>query len=725
MTEKQPVFVVQNIAIYNRAGKIRVGVVGPNGLPAFNTDIPVPHEVFSSDKEQFLALGHEFILFKPLVNDERCHRCHNPKDKTRGMIVIKTSMVEAETEVNTTAKRLLLFAFFLGLTSEIFLLRIVRKTILGPLEILNKGSEFLRAGRLDHRIDIKNDDEFGALGQTFNQMASSLEKSHEGLERSVRQKTNELRVISELSTEVFRGNLNLRDIIDQFIESKKGDLAGFISLHDASIEKSSPLNMPALTKSIVESAISFAGMHTAVLWLKKDGCLHLESTFSTGSSPEDNGREVAEGLLPPVLPLDGSFPGRCITEKRSIETLAIENMASLSGLINHYGFRYAVAIPLKFKGAVSGCLTLFKKNDFFMTDAEKAIVLLFAGQSAAAINNSKLFSSLKTEKEFSEAIFNCASSGIMVVGAEGEVLKVNDAGAEILRTRPGNIIGKKLAELIPGSEPMLLVEEGFFKEIVVQMPDGSSIPVGFNNSYLSNPLGGKGGVVILFKDLSEIKRLQAGIKKKEYFETMEKVISGVAHEVRNPLFGISSVGHILESELVTPQHQALVKAMLKETGRMQHLIEELLLYTRPTKLITTDVDLGNLMEELRHFVDSKKVNIIFSVTIPSMLILRADRDKITQVFVNLITNALDAAKSTVTASAGISGGLIEIMVADDGAGIPPENLDKIFDPFFTTKRGGTGLGLSICKKIVEDHGGRIEVKSTEGKGTVVTLTFME
>ncbi|MBI5102631.1 MAG: HAMP domain-containing protein [Nitrospirae bacterium] len=894
MTEEDPTSVIRNIDAFNKSRDVRIGVVGSDGRPAFKTSIEIPKDIFSSQKEQTLKSDGEFILYKPLLNDKVCHKCHSPADPTRGMIVIRTSMARADADVRATAKRVIVFGFLLGLMSEGFLLIILRKTVLKPLDALNKGTSFLRAGKLDHRIEIKSDDEFGALGQAFNHMASTLEKSHEHLERSVKQKTNELRVIAELSTEVFRGDLDLNKIIEQFleaitgkmgfgyaslcfvdretgslsneykkglergfcsmeinlgsdhpfarainearpmvkkpseigapesysntilvpllshqrrrcrdvnqcehltcpafnseeercwlmestlcrspqsvegrhkifgclhcnvfpvlgvlivgvrdgvtsssvhslqilssviasavennrfIENKKGDIANLITLHDISIEKSSHLSMPELTRAIVESSTVFAGMHTSVLWLAEGEDLRMESMFSEAAGSDSEARP-----FPSLLPIRGSFPGQAIVEKRAIESTRTESLEEFRALIDRHDFRYAVAIPLKFKGSVSGCLTLFKKNDFLMTDSQKAIMMLFASQSAASINNSKLYSALRNEKDFSEAIFNSASTGIMVVDPWGSILKINSSGADILNSVPESVVGRRLTTVLPGSGPMLYMDGGLSREITIMMPDGVSIPLGYSTSKLPDSSGHESGLIILFRDLSEIRRLQSEIKKREYFETMGKLIAGVAHEVRNPLFGISSIGQLLERELDEPRHQTLIRALLKESGRMQRLIEELLLYTRPSKLVQAEVDLGHLLTDMTSYARAKNPNVTLSVNVPDIM-LWADRDKITQVFLNLINNAIDAAKTTVSISAAMSENGVEVRVTDDGPGIAADHVTRIFEPFFTTKQGGTGLGLPISRKIIEDHGGSIEVRSPEGGGTTVIMTL--
>jgi signal transduction histidine kinase/HAMP domain-containing protein len=887
MLRADPAALIDNMRALNNTGTMKVGVVGSRGRPVFGTDIPVPEEIFRLNSDYRVTTAEELTLYRPIPNDKRCHRCHSPQDKKRGMIVIKTSLAEAEEETSETARRLAIFAVFLGLTSEAFLMVALRKKILDPLGVLHRGAQRLKAGRLDHRIKLKSDDEIGALASCFNEMAESIESSHANLEHAVRERTKELRVIAELSSSVFRGDLGLTDIIEQFlgtiteelgfgyaslclvdkktgllsrefkkgvgdslcavgislasehpltktirealpsirkaeevgappshstvavvpilshqrrrcteinvcsfkecpayfgaddrcwltdgtlcrspqavagkdkiygclhcpvfpvlgvlitgrggkigktslhsleilaselasaienqkfIEAKKDDIAKLIQLHDVSVES---LQDPgsSLTKTIVSSASVFSNANAAILWLLRKDCT-LQPADAFGIDP---------GLIPPSLGTADTFVGKTIEEEGVIETLEMGRVACLEELIKEYGFLYVASISLKFKNIVFGCITLFKNSDFLMSDSEKAVTLLFASQAAAVMNTNRIYDELKAEKEFSDAIFSGASSGIMVLDREGRILKMNNVGAEILQVEPSGIVGRKITELYPETKDMLFVDSSIGREISVILPSGDTLPIGFANSLLFEPNDAKEGIIVLFRNLSEIKRLQAEVKKKEHFATMAKVISGVAHEIRNPLFGISSIGQILEREVDSAQHRALAQAMLRESDRMKRLIEELLLYTKPSRFEITEVGLSTLFEELGHYLGARRETLSLSIDIPPLTTLRADRDKIRQVLLNLLNNAADAARTEIHVSAKTSGNIVEIRIADDGSGISENDLTRVFDPFFTTKKGGTGLGLPICKKIVEDHGGTIDIFSEKNRGTTVVL----
>ena len=346
---------------------------------------------------------------------------------------------------------------------------------------------------------------------------------------------------------------------------------------------------------------------------------------------------------------------------------------------------------------------------------------MFAIPAASELERMQSDRLLKSQKEYSDTIFDSASSGILVLDVSGRILKVNHAGAAILGSDTEELSEKKITELYPVTEPFLIMDQSVRKEILLPRADGTVIPIGFSNSPLGTSHDLTDGVIVMFRDLSDTKKLQEELRKKDYLATMSQVVSGVAHEVRNPLFGISSIGQILEREIDIPQHRALISAMLKETTRMKNLIDELLLYTRPSRLDIRQLDLGLLFRELEHHLTGKRAEVSVSFDVPLQITISADRDKITQVLLNLLNNAVEAARTSVSVKAMPSEDHAEITIYDDGPGIPPANREKIFEPFFSTKKGGTGLGLPICRKLVEDHDGSLVFHSREGTGTTVIL----
>lgn len=321
--------------------------------------------------------------------------------------------------------------------------------------------------------------------------------------------------------------------------------------------------------------------------------------------------------------------------------------------------------------------------------------------------------------------------GVMLLDMDGRVKMINRYAVQMMRCREEEVVGRKLSDALPSSAALVAAvfekaDGGLFQELEYIAPDGTQVPIGFSSTYYRGAAGGYEGIIVSFRDLSELKALQAELVSKERFAAMGRLVAGVAHEVRNPLFGISSIGQIFERELTNPAHIELVQALLSEARRLNQLVDELLLYGRPVQLKPFACDLRKLWQEVldANRQEIQEMNVRTAVddagSIPRVL---ADPHQMRQVFLNLLRNALEASPrgSTISARFLIADRYLVFELRDEGEGIPGENQDKVFDLFFTTKHRGTGLGLAICRKIVEDHGGDIKIESDAGAGSRVTV----
>jgi two-component system sensor histidine kinase HydH len=325
-----------------------------------------------------------------------------------------------------------------------------------------------------------------------------------------------------------------------------------------------------------------------------------------------------------------------------------------------------------------------------------------------------------------EGILSNMSGGVLLLGMDGTVKLINLQGAQMLRCKRENVIGRNLAESVPGTAAFMDADSGSYREIELHAPDGTNIPIGFSSTYYYGANGEHEGVIVDYRDLTEIKALQSELISKEGFAAMGKVVAGVAHEIKNPLFGISSIAQIFERELEKAEHKELARALLSETRRLNQLVEELLIYGRPMNLTLDRCDLRRLWQEV--FELHKKEIEKKSITITGDFNLRPpvaylDARQIRQVFLNLLRNSLEATArgGEINIKLLLEDRYIIFKIADTGAGIPANIMGRVFDLFFTTKPKGTGLGLAICRKIVHDHGGEITIESMERKGTTVTV----
>ncbi|NTW60662.1 MAG: HAMP domain-containing protein, partial [Nitrospirae bacterium] len=327
-----------------------------------------------------------------------------------------------------------------------------------------------------------------------------------------------------------------------------------------------------------------------------------------------------------------------------------------------------------------------------------------------------------------QGILASISSGVALLTRDGHVKLMNRQGVQILRRVKEDLVGSHLTEIVPETQAFLHARAGAREEIVVQMPGGNSIPIGFTSSPYAAGGGDQECRIVVFQDLTELKALQAEHLDREWFAAIGRVVASVAHEIRNPLFGISAIGQIFERELKDPAQQELCRALLAETKRLNQLVEELLVYGRPMKLLREDTDLRVLWEEVldQHREELRergiKVTGDYAVRHP---IAYFDPSQVRQVFQNLLRNAIEATPDggSISITMLLADKFLIFRVTDNGSGIPQDNLEHVFDPFYTTKPKGTGLGLAICRKIMRDHGGDIAIESTVGVGTTVSITL--
>lgn len=226
---------------------------------------------------------------------------------------------------------------------------------------------------------------------------------------------------------------------------------------------------------------------------------------------------------------------------------------------------------------------------------------------------------------------------------------------------------------------------------------------------------------------NELQRVhQTQMSRAEHLATLGELAAGLAHEVRNPLAGIAGAVDILGRELpASSPSRGIVSEVQQEVRRIQSILNELLDYARPKPFDIRPADLNATIDHTvqlaRQQIASRPIDIRF---VPVDLPLVAhDPLQIQRLVLNLVLNALQAidGKGLVELGMGAENGFAVVTVRDNGRGISPDQLQSVFRPFFTTKRQGTGLGLSLSRRIVEQHGGSIEVRSKPGEGTEFTV----
>lgn len=345
-----------------------------------------------------------------------------------------------------------------------------------------------------------------------------------------------------------------------------------------------------------------------------------------------------------------------------------------------------------------------------------------------------------------ENIVSSFIDGVVLVSPQGTIAQANPATEELFHWSSDSLTGKSLSDLFPGqteisSKVRQTLDLGVsFRDLrcqgvrnLSQTPFPASVTVSpyFNNSEAVQ------GAVLQVRDVSLFKELEESTRRMDGLSHLGVLSLGMAHEIKNPLVAISGSAQLLRNRL-PEQHHKFLDVVIKESERINRMMERMLAFARPSDLEVKLINIHQILEEillLEKRDENSKVRIIQNYD-PSLPQMEGDEDQLKQVFLNLIRNALEAMPD---------GGTLELVtrihsyylvkteakpsprqdilveIVDSGAGISLENLDNIFTPFHTTKSKGSGLGLPLSLKIVENHQGKLKIKSETGKGTRVKV----
>ena len=233
----------------------------------------------------------------------------------------------------------------------------------------------------------------------------------------------------------------------------------------------------------------------------------------------------------------------------------------------------------------------------------------------------------------------------------------------------------------------------------------------------------------LIKDVTDFVKMQDELKQKEKLAAVGQLAAGIAHEIRNPLAGISGSIELLSKENNNPDDQKLMKIIIREIDRLNNLITEFLSYSRPEERPDQIVDLALILDEVVQNIKlnaSESFGVEFDVSL-SRAPIYGHADKLKQAFMNIVVNAIQAMKDSANKKVQVKiesdADLVTVFIKDTGMGMSPEIKKRIFEPFYTTKSKGTGLGMAITHKILDSHQARIDILSEIGQGTEFKIVF--
>jgi signal transduction histidine kinase len=239
-------------------------------------------------------------------------------------------------------------------------------------------------------------------------------------------------------------------------------------------------------------------------------------------------------------------------------------------------------------------------------------------------------------------------------------------------------------------------------------------------------------VIVVARELTALIALQDELQRQETLSRMGELVAGVAHEVRNPLFAISSALDTLIARLAgNPDFVRYAPVLQQQVGRLSHLMQDLLDYGKPPALILRDVAVADIVNDAvqltRSLAGERQVAVVPQVLVAAGTTARVDRERIAQVFQNLLANAIQhsPAQATIELTARLGaladGEWLEVVTCDQGGGFDVDDLPHLFEPFFSRRPGGTGLGLALAHRVVHDHGGTLVAENRSTGGAMVTV----
>jgi len=450
--------------------------------------------------------------------------------------------------------------------------------------------------------------------------------------------------------------------------------------------------------------------------------------------------------------------GLAVLQRRPMQSpdLWADTRAMYQHLVRGSGFRSMLVAPLLRGDHAIGVITVLRHDVHEFSAHEEELLVALASQAAIALEHARLYTELEemvadrtreldAQKRFVEVVLETMPIGVLVVDDLLNVVRINRAGARALAC--ASDAHGPLAQFLPHDKGAAVLgflgaafnsrRGGSIEEEMVIAGDAKIFRFTVAPVAPSSDRGGAYAVTLV-EDITRAKGLERQMLLTERLTTAGRLAAGVAHELNNPLATIAGCAESLQGQLGAVERAMTESADFRhylglieeEAYRCKEITGSLLQFVRdpgsrrePTDLNSVVVKAVELLARQKRFTGSHVVTDL-DVALPPIAV---NEGQLRQVCLGLASNALEAmeGRGTLTVRSRVGHGSVEIELEDEGPGIPEENLARIFHPFFTTKPPGqgTGLGLAIAQGIVTDHGGRIEVTSVVGRGSVFRVVL--
>lgn len=382
------------------------------------------------------------------------------------------------------------------------------------------------------------------------------------------------------------------------------------------------------------------------------------------------------------------------------------------------GFAAARAEDVKQGLLMGGLLLLVGSAGFYF---------LFLSQ-----NNRVARTTLANMEIYTRNVIESMPAGLITLDEHGRIVSLNRKAQEIFGKEELRVEGKPLNDLV-GAERCELASlirddcEFLERPMECRHPGGNIIPVRVSASRLRGRKGEPLGTVLVLRDMREIHAMEEALERSRRLAALGRMAAGIAHEIRNPLSTLRGFAQFFSrrngADAVALQYADL---MVSEVDRLNRTVSALLQFARPREPEFSSANLGDLLRRTAHLLADEMTahRVELRLDLPAEpLVFPVDPDLLTQMLINLLQNALAAIEvgGEIHLGADADGQSVRLWVEDTGKGMSAEECERMFEPFYTTRKEGTGLGLAVVQQIIEQHRGRIEVKSKPEQGTTITV----
>jgi two-component system NtrC family sensor kinase len=514
----------------------------------------------------------------------------------------------------------------------------------------------------------------------------------------------------------------------QLYERTRARLDELSALHEISVAAASTWNLNEILDRIVGSLQGTLGFSALAIMLINEEEQRLSIAAGAGYSADVTRKiepRLGEGITGRVA-LSG--------EALNVPDVTVDSRY----IVGNENVRSEVCVPLAVGNRIIGVLNVESDRRAAFSQDTVRFLSTLAGHLAVVIENARLFQRIAQGENDWQKTFSAIRDGIAVYDTELRIVRANPALADMLNMPLDELVGKRCFEIFsyctdpagPSCPHRRAIETGGPASIEFEEPR-----LGKTLHALSYPVfdedGRSKGTVHTVRDITADKTLRAQLLQTEKLAAIGELVSGVAHELNNPLTSVMGYAQLLQSADVSPGVRADLQTIYQEAQRSARIIDNLLTFARKETAEKRYTDINQILRDtadLRSYqfkVDNIELKREFQEQLPWTMVAP---QQLQQVVLNLLNNAHQALMERqsgrqVTVRSETDGKVIRIKVIDNGPGIPQEYLSKVFDPFFTTKDvgQGTGLGLSIAFGVVQEHGGRIWAESEPDKGAVFTV----